>query len=68
MGHPRTLTLALTLTLTRPISLGHGLTSPVVGHAYYGSAAVLRIERNLSKQPGRRQGETVTHSASVCEK
>ena len=35
------------------VSLGHGLTGPVVGHAYYGSAAVLR---DLSEQPGWRQG------------
>jgi len=35
------------------VSLAHGLTGPVVGHAYYGSAAVLR---DLSEQPGWRQG------------
>ena len=36
------------------VSLGHGLTGAVVGHDYYGSAAVLR---DLSEQPGWRQGE-----------
>ena len=35
----------------------HGACEAVVGHAYYGSVAVLCIERNLSKQPGRRQGD-----------
>jgi len=43
-----------TRTLTRCVSLGHGLTGAVVGHDYYGSAAVLR---DLSEQPGWRQGE-----------
>ena len=35
------------------VSLGHGLRGSVVGHAYYGTAAVLR---DLSEQPGWREG------------
>ncbi len=35
------------------VALGHGLRGPVVGHAYYGTGAVLK---DLAQQPGWREG------------